>query len=261
MATPKALYHYTSIEALACILKNRSFRFIRLDILEDKAEGQAQSPFELRKMYFVSCWTNEDEESVPHWKIYSNGLKGVRIKVQGSLTNQYAIDKDNVPLRKGDTYTGGVFDDGTEFCLSWMSESSLYQGKTLINPPLVGSSCWPAPVDYVDKHEINPSGHIDNESKKLVLRYEGVGTKKKREFRFEQEWRFKLQAVPRGEESDDGFPPDSHVFVPIGDDAFRSLEITLGPRVSLGDRIIVETLIEQYCPSATVSSSSLWNLE
>ena len=74
------LYHYTSIENLALILKNKTIRFNRLDRVDDIEESSIyEKTVPMGKYTFVSCWTDNEEESIPLWKMYTPQMKGVRI--------------------------------------------------------------------------------------------------------------------------------------------------------------------------------------
>lgn len=84
------IYHYTSIDSLALILKNRTLRFTRLDHVDDLEEAKVeQSQYDLAKFLFVSCWTENGEESIPLWKMYSGGETGVRIGVEKDMFEGY----------------------------------------------------------------------------------------------------------------------------------------------------------------------------
>lgn len=63
------IYHYTSIQTLALILKSRSIRFNRLDFVDDLEEsaypsGNKGLNLNLAKFVYVSCWSNY---SAPLW--------------------------------------------------------------------------------------------------------------------------------------------------------------------------------------------------
>lgn len=84
------IYHYTSIDSLALILKNRTLRFTRLDHVDDLEEAKVeQSQYDLAKFLFVSCWTENGEESITLWKMYSGGETGVRIGVEKDMFEGY----------------------------------------------------------------------------------------------------------------------------------------------------------------------------
>ena len=75
------LYHYTSIDILALILKNHTIRLNPLNKLDDLQEQKTADVENLGKFVFVSSWTSGEEESIPMWKMYTNPLSGVRIKM------------------------------------------------------------------------------------------------------------------------------------------------------------------------------------
>lgn len=67
------IYHYTNIETLALILKNKTIRFNRLDQVDDLEEGQTEcSGIKVGQYLFVSCWTEDPEESIPLWRMYTD---------------------------------------------------------------------------------------------------------------------------------------------------------------------------------------------
>ena len=59
------LYHYTTIDTLALILKNKTIRFNRLDKVDDVEEDAFSNGVHLGQYIFVSCWTKNSEESIP----------------------------------------------------------------------------------------------------------------------------------------------------------------------------------------------------
>lgn len=80
----KQYCHYTSIDTFAKILENKTWRFSRLDQVDDKQEWE-HLPFQLAKQIYVSCYTLEEGESIPVWNMYGNNLRGVRINFQNHL--------------------------------------------------------------------------------------------------------------------------------------------------------------------------------
>jgi hypothetical protein len=77
------IYHYTSIKALALILKTRRIRFSRLDTVDDPEEYQfVENNMQPAKYTFVSCWTRNELESIPQWRLYGDELHGVRIGME-----------------------------------------------------------------------------------------------------------------------------------------------------------------------------------
>ena len=78
------IHHYTSIENLALILKNKTIRFTRLDKVDDSEEaGLSCKNIQLSYYTFVSCWTDSEEESIPLWKMYAGKeMHGIRISLE-----------------------------------------------------------------------------------------------------------------------------------------------------------------------------------
>ena len=69
------IHHYTNLEVLALILKNRTLRFTRLDQVDDPEESNfISNGVNLGPYTFVSCWTECKEESIPMWKMYTRGV-------------------------------------------------------------------------------------------------------------------------------------------------------------------------------------------
>jgi hypothetical protein len=88
MQIPETLYHYTSIETLALILKNRNIKFSRLDYVNDPQEGVANDYGNFSQYIFVSCWTDLNEESIAFWNIYTPNAKGIRIGLDFPVLKQ-----------------------------------------------------------------------------------------------------------------------------------------------------------------------------
>ena len=51
------LYHYTSLESLALIIKNRTIRLNSLDKMDDLQEQKTVDVANLGKYIFISSWT------------------------------------------------------------------------------------------------------------------------------------------------------------------------------------------------------------
>lgn len=58
------LYHYTSLEKLALILRNRTIRLNPLDKMDDLQEQKTADVPNLGKFIYVSAWTSEKDESI-----------------------------------------------------------------------------------------------------------------------------------------------------------------------------------------------------
>lgn len=67
------LFHYTSYSSAISIIKNRSFRFTRIDLLNDKTETQFAGCDDDEIMYVLS-FTNTSKESVAMWMLYGGNV-------------------------------------------------------------------------------------------------------------------------------------------------------------------------------------------
>jgi len=74
------LYHYTTIETLLRIIESKSFRFSRVDKVNDPVEEERASRTE--NDYYICCFTHNVRESITLWHMYANSDKGVRIGVK-----------------------------------------------------------------------------------------------------------------------------------------------------------------------------------
>src|ERR1035437_2087423 len=92
---PEFLYHYTSIESLAMILSTKKIKFNSLINVDDLIEGQCKEYQDIGQYYFVSSWTDLEEESLPFWNMYTPNMKGVRIKMPSDLFNEYPVSYIN----------------------------------------------------------------------------------------------------------------------------------------------------------------------
>ena len=63
------LYHYTNIETLALILKNRTIRFNSLDKMDDLQEQQTADIKNIGQFCYISSWTDDSTESIPMWNM------------------------------------------------------------------------------------------------------------------------------------------------------------------------------------------------
>lgn len=74
------IYHYTSIEKLALILKNRTLRFNNARNVDDPDEAITEDYGSMQDYVFISSWSKKKNESIPLWKIYGAGCHGVRLE-------------------------------------------------------------------------------------------------------------------------------------------------------------------------------------
>lgn len=249
------LYHYTNIETLALILKNKTIRFNRLDQVDDLEEGNVECSGIKPGLYsFVSCWTENPEESIPLWRMYTDKGVGVRI----------GLDKD---MLKKYTYNNGDIIDGTPIQTDGIVKKPISPDK-LVTPnmfvlPNFNDGVFFRKIQYVD----NVSEAIKNSVKRVNHRITQFNTSqwslyKNKRLEFQNESRFALTIFPKPAHLSVGNPiysewlisamertepaPINYIDLDLDSDIFKKMDITLCPKMSEGHKAIVESLCHKY---------------
>lgn len=249
------LYHYTDITTLALILKNRTIRFNSLQNVDDLEEKESEEFPGLCKYTFVSCWTDDLVENIPLWKFYTN-MKGVRIKLPKYPFKKYYI-KD---------YIEDDMEDNQEYI--YVNPNEFKNDNFIINPSVTFSK-----INYVDDNMIYKKTSSYNNGNCLEIDVENVGKIKRKSWDFQKECRYIINIIPISQDdiakgtsaktlrrniciNNNNLPID-YYDLKIDKDKFENMEITLGPAVSEGDRIIVQDLVKKYNPKAIIKESVL----
>lgn len=245
---PKYLYHYTSINTLGFILRDRKIRFNSLENMDDREEENVYGT-QFGKYCFVSCWTDDDKESIPMWKMYSDDLRGIRIKlpikpfkVYPSENKKYIIDPNK------------LHEDN--FFFSNATENSFLRKVEY------------KPVEQVDRIKNGDIG-------KKKYEYFGydeleLGQYKSDFWSFQKEWRYHLFTVPTRNKNDsdqeirdreyiDTLPDllKKDVYLNLDEEKIKQMEITLGPRTNEIDCLFVKMLVDKYIPGLKILQSEL----
>lgn len=247
------IYHYTTIETLALILANRTIKFNRLDKVDDLDEGKMEiNKIALSHLYFASCWSTLEEESIPMWHLYTDNGVGVRL----SFDSETLFTTN---LREGMTSS-----DEKELV-------AMINNKHYFEMPIMMSDS----VNYVVnplrviQDRIKSDGTNPRDCNSIAIDNNVIGFTKSSDWAFQREFRFLKMVLPRDHETthvtpgdefntgwdktwellksgrqpekEPGIPLES-IFVRIGEDAFDGIEILLGPQCTEGHRLIVESL-------------------
>ena len=259
---PEYLYHYTSIETLSLILKTKKIKLQRLDKVNDPTEELCQDG-KHEKYLFVTCWTSQELEVLPFWYMYGHNRRGVRIRLSTNFIKSYKVRAQSHEI--GGTITfGEVFD-------SIIPENKLFDSDHLVaNYSAVFNKFFP--IEYTDNPTLlKPSILFHKDDGTLTVALDTLGKHKPTIWSFEQEWRFKLIIHPYGVNQINPMDPSiarhafevekelsfEGYFLEISHEAYSQMEVTLGPSCTVGDRIIVEALIQKYNPDASLVSSVL----
>ena len=225
------IYHYTSLESLACILESRCLRFTRLDLVDDPKEYSfIKDGFNPAKYVYVSCWTESQEETIPQWKMYGNNGKGARIAIKPDVFN--IIEDDKYRLL---------------FPLDYFVD------KDYIIMPDLGKNNQPLyKINYInDLHYAKGKMFLDDS-----IDFKEVAIYKGPEWSFQKECRFILYVLPKSV-GDKSYSPQQAVLrrlipnhnyldIPICDTAYNSIQITLGPSSSYAEELILRSLLKKY---------------
>ena len=241
----KFYYHYTSIEVLALILESKQIKFSRLDKVNDLTEAETDDHGNMAHLFYVSCWTNQNNESIPFWNMYTNNMKGIRIQLPYPMLKEYS---DNFIFETSTYYDN----KGKGFFLG-------YDGFNKIK--------------YLNKKSQTESFLIENELPDNSFSFNPkIGLLKKDVWKFESEWRYKIVLHELVKEFDEEskltfskpkinfeniVDSPNELFFELNSETFKKMKIRLGPRTTFAERIIVEALISKFNPNAQIETSEL----
>lgn len=268
---PEYLYHYTNIESLALILKNKSIRFNSLDKMDDLQEQETEDVKNIGQFFYVSSWTDDDTESIPMWNMYGSLESGIRIKLRVYPFKRYEYSKEDV-LKFSKNHI--IF--GTEKFSSIIPLEDIFT-KKFYSIYATGNNIL-FPVIYTnEKDKLYPHIH-DTNGEQIQLSTNEIGKYKNLYWQFQNEWRYILPILP----IDLNLPvaeigreftlmankiafglekqPVPYYELKIDDEVFQEMEIMLSPKFSDGNKTIVESLLEKYNATATIKESALKGL-
>lgn len=249
----KYLYHYTNVSSLALILKNRTIRLNSLLNMDDADEVITKNNEYLGKYCFVSSWTDLEEESIPFWSQYTEKMTGVRIRLKKcpfvqkricNLPDYCELDRYSyVPEEVWNTKKVIVYS-----VLDFLRKVEYTDDEDKIYP------------NVIDFLTINPDRTFN-----MTGNFKDINRYKRKCWSFQSEWRYSILVFPCDIEKRlilDLQPhlediPFSFIDLKIEDSAFKDMEIVLGPKMNVGDKVIVKCLVEKYCPTATIKESKL----
>lgn len=271
------LHHYTTVNTLALILQSRKIRFNRLDRLDDIAESDQYGDFHLSSFLFVSCWTDSDVENISLWDRYSKGMTGVKISLPADPFEYHPLKEH--PLLDIKILGGEV--------LSFLPIEEMFTDEYMVSPSfLINRNLLIRKVEYLDESELIQKRREAVEivevngqfNAKMKAPHDLTGYKSKI-WALQQEVRYVLMIYPMQartpsgalnpawakdisvhlyQKMTDGTKMSKEYFdIPIDEKYFNNMKITLGPRATEADRIIVKSLLEKYTTNGVLLQSSL----
>lgn len=240
------LFHYTSINNLALILKSKSIRFGRLDKVNDPTEGESSDFHSLAPYIFISCWTKNSDENLALWNMYTPQMRGVRIELPLPIFESYKIGSNENVLVSEDEYLD--------------NERNLFilPGKNI-----------PEEIIYTD----DTTKLIPKIETSIGLKIGELGKYKRKMWSIEEEYRYRLNIYPTDPKVvSDNFldkydhligvkPPSIEGYLrTVNLDSFSKMKIRTSPKIIDGDIEIINSLVDKFNPSATLEQSVLKGL-
>lgn len=255
---PEYLYHYTSIESLALILKSSKLRFSRLDCVNDPLEAKASDIERAETTVFVSCWTSQHVESIPLWRMYTKNMDGVRIKMPIDL-----FEGRRMP---------DYHDDGG--AITYLHLKSYTIRRKDYDSTGNGAIVGPNKIFYTNDakyYDLKCIGETEWKGRTIkVFEPYDLGMFKRVEWEFEQEWRYKITyyMYPGLLLDEESLRPneldfvnneilDGFVDVPLDPSALKEIEVTLGPLASEAEHTLVESILKTYIGSVNIHKSNI----
>lgn len=271
------IHHYTNIESLAMILSTKKIRFNRLDRVDDLEEGRIEvQDVPLGKYTYVSCWTEDKEESIPLWKMYTDNGIGVRISLPKDMFKDYMFIGGISGIKVSDIMQ---FIDPSFPKVLFKIPGSEYKEKNYFVVPIESNrpTTFYQKIQYVDDVISKTKEQAEKiRSEEIAYNMDAgkIGIFKHERWRFENESRFIIRIIPTdGEISlfratecfakvkeafDAKMEPHFDTYdLPLKDDIFDELEITLSPSITAGQRVLIKALKNQYAPKAKIRESAL----
>lgn len=274
---PERLYHYTTIESLALILKNKTLRLRALTEMDDLQEAESDSIQNYGQFIFVSSWTEDSNEHIPMWEMYSSMKAGVRISLPRDPFKIY--DYETFQFRNPTEKERKLAETDKQH-YPIIDEITLvhdYKGG-LIDPSIGHQLCQIKYVDEGETEKLNPKVELfDDVGVQLALKEMGIY--KSKAWEFQREWRYRLALSPAfpiraGDSRWMQYPnkvmletilhdklvcPLNYLDLQLAEDKFNQMEITTSPCISEGNRTIVDLLVKSYCPEAKIIRSRFEN--
>lgn len=270
------LYHYTSLETLALILKNKTICFNNLLNVDDIEEAETEDMGKFGRFVYVSCWTEDHVESIPLWNLYTPDMHGVRLRLPKFPFKKYCYKAGQFHFTEDvETYINieNIYNENKVSIVAEqpkLIEVEYTDNKELLFPIVKKESCENAFQKYIGAKNISDIAGIE-----LSYSFKELGKFKHKNWNFQKEWRYLLTSTPMGLqesnppsfekqqefvrriENENLVPPYQRIFLNLDENAIEHLEIVFGPKMSDAEKILVKALLKQFAPNTIYRDSSL----
>lgn len=279
MDYPEHLYHYTSLETLALILENETICFNSLANVDDMEEVEASDVKKGGKIVYVSCWTDEEEEMIPLWNLYTPNMHGVRLRLPIYPFVKYHYRASEYNFKQ----------DSEEY----IDYEQLYkENKGAIAPksPMLVKVQYTEDESllYPQIREMNSQNALErfrsfssmsdiDGSFSIKYKLKPLGRYKRTAWEFQKEWRYIMiitpttlssittpdstlrtqQAIINTIEFDDVKPPYDRYYLKLDKDALKQAEVVFGPRMTKAEKILAKALLAAHGLSENWRESKL----
>ena len=266
------LFHYTSLERLAQILKNRTIRLSSLESMDDLQERKARDIDNFGRFFFASCWTEENTESIPMWNMYTDIRAGVRI----------ALPKN--PFKRHHTTVDGLtsvletppLSNSTNEANTFLDLADLYKNKYFSPQAWSGDILFQ--IIYTDDINLLEPHIVFRSENTINLQTSTFGRYKNTYWDFQKEWRYLMLFIPMPFGTDVDLmnyefnltinrmaldqqaAPFDHYDLDIDPEMFKKMIITKSPKLSEGNQILLDSIVKEYNSDAIIENSSLLGL-
>ncbi|MDV3508288.1 hypothetical protein CMU89_18035 [Elizabethkingia anophelis] len=244
------IFHYTSIETLELIIKNKTIRFTRFDQLDDQTETEGL-PEMLKKSYFLSCWVNEEKENIPQWVMYAE--KGVRIEFPEKWYKKHSIPIENKDASIAEfSFLDENHPAKKMFFILPFEKLNDKDGNYYFVPPMNEKDGLVVEVEYCHNFSERKRECWDFNNNRIGLTHLDAPIKFKDDYwSFQKEIRYFLMCNS-SYENRHNIP--NFIDVPINEDIFNKIKIRLHPNCTSEYQKKVEQIINNYLPNLDITS-------
>lgn len=268
---PEYLYHYTSIENLALILKNRTIRLNAITKMDDLQEAKTSDIQNVGQYVFISSWTDDATENIPMWKMYTPMNSGVRIKLPVNPFRRVGTTVESLKRHTGYLIDGKM----PEGKLDTFLDIGELLGKGVFAPQAWNGEILER-VEYTTDMALLEPAIFEQESKGISIEFGMLGKHKHTRWEFQHEWRYIMNFLPVQYDpaqqkeyikkivteianGNDTMPFD-YFDLEIAESPFSQMEIITSPQMTSGNRVLLDALVEKYNPTAIIQESDLVGL-
>lgn len=272
------LYHYTSLNTLALILSNQTICFNNLLNVDDMEEAETNDMGKFGRFVYVSCWTDDSEESIPLWNLYTPNMHGVRIRLPVFPFKKYSYKKGDLFLSEDiGTYIDlqQIYTDNQISIVP--KEPHLVKVEYTDDPTKLFPKVKTESFEGAANLFLQARSLSDLRAKNVKVEYSfaELGKYKRSNWAFQREWRYIISTGPMGSKDlhpstlakqqevirrieDRSFlPPHQQLYLSIDSEALKDLEVVFGPRMNASEKIMAKALLTKYCPTAEYRESLL----